>query len=153
VPRVVHHFGWRTEPSPAAALATDRRACAELLQLVEEALRVQRLAETLLDELHDRGSEPELGQRGASLMCRFVKLRRQLPRSSDVTVRRYVEIVDTVLDHHALHLSAALERIATHRPPDQNIESRTAEGLGHTAVWLTTVEDQLTQLQHGIVEG
>jgi hypothetical protein len=147
MPLVVHHHGWRAEPSLPAPEATDQRACAELQAVVEEAIRLQQLAQTLLDELHAQASQPELSRRGASLMSQFVRLRRQLPRSRDASVRRYVEIVDTVLDQHARHLSAALERTTSHSRPEPIIEPPAADGLGHPAQWLETVRGQLARLR------
>ena len=80
-------------------------------------------------------------------MSQFVRLRRQLPRSNDASVRRYIEIVDTVLEHHALHLSSALERATEDPRPEPVVETPASDGLGNPARWLETVRAELARLQ------
>ena len=147
MPLVVHHRGWRTESSPAGPEARDQRACADLERVVEEAIRLQELAQALLHELSDRAPRRGLGRRGASLMSQFVRLRRRLPHSNDASVRRYIEIVDTVLEHHALHLSAALERMTADPRPEPVVEMPASDGLGNPARWLETVRAELARLK------
>ena len=126
----------RTEDLPPA---TPTDPWTDLREMVDEAIGLQRRAETLLEALV-REPSASLARRGGPIMSRFVALRRELPRSSDPAVRRYAEIVDSILEHHAELLSAVLERLSTdghgdHEPP--------TDGLGPPARWLETVQIRL----------
>ena len=126
---------------PQAARCTDVAAWSELRRVVDETVGLQKLTEALLEALH-REPRADLARRGGPIMSRFVSLRRELPDSDDPTVRRYTEIVDSVLEHHAALLFASLERVVAdadgrHESPPVPTE------LGRPARWLEAIQTAL----------
>jgi hypothetical protein len=135
MPLFLHKHLQRTvDPPPVKS--SDRRAWTELGRVVDQAIGLQRIAEGLLEAL---GREPhaDLARRGGPIMSGFVALRRELPRSDNGVVRRYVDIVDSVLEHHAELLSALLEELSIGGHADHEAP---VGGLGPHARWLERVQ-------------
>lgn len=122
---------------PAEARRALRRIAAEGVILQDEA-------EALLEGIRRREPLAELSPRGGPLVSRFVELRKALPPTSDAELRRHVEALRMVFDHHAMLLSSALELLA-HDWRGARIEEQLdrIDGLGAPALWLEDVRAEL----------
>ena len=134
------------EEGEAERLAAEREeARTTLARVVAEAVIWQDEAEELLRAIRERGALADLAPRGGRLATRFVELRNELPDVRDVQLRRQIVTVRSVLDHHAMLLSTALDLLSVDWRSDRverQIEG--LRGLGEPAAWLDAIRDELT---------
>ena len=128
------------EPAPPSA----DQAWTELRKIVAEAVIWQDKAEELLVDISRREPLAELAPRGGPLIRHFCELRRRLPESSDPELRRIIDVLGPVLDHHALMLSSSLDMLAVDWRSERIVaELERIEGLGAPAARLDRIREQL----------
>lgn len=134
------------EEGEAERLAAERAAARATLQrVVAEAVIRQDEAEALLSAIRARKPLADLAPRGGQLVSRFVALRAELPDVRDVQLRRQIVTVRSVLDHHAMLLSTALDLLSVDwrsERVEEQIEG--LRGLGEPAAWLDAIREELT---------
>ena len=137
------------DPPPPAA-----DAWRELRKIVDEAVIWQDKAEELLVDISHREPLAELAPRGGPLIRRFCDLRMRLPVSNDPDVRRIVDVLGPVLDHHALMLSSSLDMLAVDWRSERIVEElERITGLGAPAERLDRIREELVDqgLVHELV--
>jgi hypothetical protein len=138
------------EPAPPPAEDTWR----ELRKIVDEAVIWQDKAEELLVDISHREPLAELAPRGGPLIRRFCDLRMRLPVSNDPDIRRIVDVLGPVLDHHALMLSSSLDMLAVDWRSERIVEElERITGLGAPAERLDRIREELVDqgLVHELV--
>jgi hypothetical protein len=138
------------EPAPPPAEDTWR----ELRKIVDEAVIWQDKAEELLVDISHREPLAELAPRGGPLIRRFCELRMRLPVSNDPDIRRIVDVLGPVLDHHALMLSSSLDMLAVDWRSERIVEElERITGLGAPAERLDRIREELVDqgLVHELV--
>jgi len=107
---------------------------------VNEAIVLQDSTEQLLSEIRDESPLGHVAPRGGPVIRRFEALRDELPSAADPALRRYVDVLDRLLHHHAMVLSTALDLLTVswrserllgelHRISDLGIPGRRLEEL------------------------
>lgn len=134
------------EEGEAERIAAERAAARATLQrVVAEAVIWQDEAEELLRAIRAREPLKDLAPRGGQLASRFVALRDQLPDARDVQLRRQIATVRSVLDHHAMLLSTALDLLSVDwRSERVEAQIEGLRGLGEPAGWLDAIREELT---------
>jgi hypothetical protein len=89
-----------------------------LRAIVAEAVIRQDAAAQLLLDIRDRRPLAELAPRGGVLVSRFLALRRALPATDDRTICDLA----TILDHHAMLVSSALDLLAVDWRSERMVE-------------------------------
>jgi hypothetical protein len=124
-----------------------------LLRIAAEALILQDEAEAVLAAV---GRHEHLGivaPRGGPLVYRFFALRDRLAgeRSPDETqphLTRLANMLDTILYHHAMQVSTAMDFLAVEwRSPEMAHRVETISGLGAPAELLESVYRELRALE------
>lgn len=140
------------EEGEAERLAAEHEAGRTVLRrVVAEAVIRQDEAEELLTAIRARGPLGELAPRGGKLSTRFVELRNQLPEVRDVQLRRQIVTVRSVLDHHTMLLSTALDLLSVDWRSSRVEEQLDGlRGLGEPAAWLDAIRDELTQDERAV---
>ena len=128
-------------PDPHAELRLLRRVCAE-------ALIMQDRADEVVKGVRDRQSFATLTRRGGPLVRRFFDLRDQLPeRCLDPDLDRLRSAVESILHHHALAVSTALDLLACEWRSERIARQVDALGdLGAPARWLEEIYAELAEM-------
>ena len=126
-------------PVPAPRAAWER-----LSAVVNEAIVLQDSTERLLVEISDEGPLAELAQRGGPVISRLEALRFELPPAADPELRRWTELVDPLLAHHALVLHSALALLSANWRSERMVEElHKIDGLGRPAQRLEQLKLEL----------
>jgi len=116
----------------------------KLRRIAAEAVIRQDEAEALLAEVRDRRPLAELAPRGGTLVSRFVALGQALPATNEPQLRRHVEVLRTVFEHHAMMVSSSLDMLAVDWRSERIVEQlERIDGLGAPAQWLEAVRADL----------
>jgi hypothetical protein len=128
----------RPEPSQEDPLRT-------LLRVTSEALILQDDADAVLAGVRSRQHMGVLAPRAGPLVRRFFALRDVLPpRYDDPDAERWRALLDSILHHHALLLSMALDLLAYEWRSERIAEQVDAlDGMGAPGRWLEELYAQL----------
>jgi hypothetical protein len=112
--------------------------------VVDEAIVLQDSTEVLLAEIRDRRPLADLAERGGPVISRFEALRRELPASRGPDLARRVDLLDRILAHHAMVLSASLDLLSVDWRSERMVEELgKITGLGRPAQWLEALKAEL----------
>jgi hypothetical protein len=126
---------------------------AALLRIAAEALILQDEAEAVLAAVGRREHLGIVAPRGGPLVDRFFALRDRLAdeRSADEIqpqLTRLANMLDTILYHHAMQVSTALDFLAVEwRSPEMAHQVANITGLGAPAELLESVYRELRALK------
>jgi hypothetical protein len=124
---------------PGADTTWDRFAI-----VVDEAIILQDSTERMLVEIREQRPLADLAERGGPMMTRFEALRRELPDSREPDLARRIDLLDRILAHHAMVLSASLDLLAVNWRSERMVEELgKITGLGHPAQWLEALKAEL----------
>jgi len=128
-------------PEPTAEEA--RRT---LLRVASEALILQDEADAVLAGVRTRQHMGVLAPRAGPLVRRFFAMRDLLPkRYADPDAERLRALLDSILHHHALLLSMALDLLAFEWRSERIAEQVDAiDGMGAPGGWLEDLYAELT---------
>ena len=126
------------EPVPADPRQT-------LLRVTSEALILQDDADAVLAGVRTRQHMGVLAPRAGPLVRRFFALRDLLPqRYDDPDAERWRALLDSILHHHALLLSMALDLLAYEWRSERIAEQVDAlDGMGAPGRWLEDLYAEL----------
>jgi hypothetical protein len=138
------------EPSPTSrpqAVQEDPRRT--LLRVTSEALILQDDADAVLAGVRTRQHMGILAPRAGPLVRRFFALRDVLPqRYDDPDAERWRALLDSILHHHALLVSMALDLLAYEWRSERIAEQVDAlDGMGAPGRWL---EDLYAELRSAV---
>jgi hypothetical protein len=123
---------------------SEEQALAALRRIVAEAVIWQDAAEELLVDVRAREPLAIVAPRGGELVSRFVALSRTLPDPRDADLRRQVDLVRSVLEHHAMLLSTSIDLLSVDWRSERVVEQlERIDGLGQPAQWLEAVRAEL----------
>jgi len=116
-----------------------------LLRVTSEALILQDDADAVLAGVRNRQHMGVLAPRAGPLVRRFFALRDMLPqRYDDPDAERWRALLDSILHHHALLLSMALDLLAYEWRSERIAEQVDAlDGMGAPGRWLEELYAQL----------
>jgi hypothetical protein len=119
--------------------------CQTLLRVTSEALILQDDADAVLAGVRSRQHMGVLAPRAGPLVRRFFALRDLLPqRYDDPDAERSRALLDSILHHHALLLSMALDLLAYEWRSERIAEQVDAlDGMGAPGLWLEELYAQL----------
>jgi hypothetical protein len=126
---------------------------AALLRIAAEALILQDEAEAVLAAVGRREHLGIVAPRGGPLVYRFFALRDRLAdeRSAEETqprLTRLANMLDTILYHHAMQVSTALDFLAVEwRSPEMAQRVTTINGLGAPAELLESIYRELRAMK------
>lgn len=126
----------------------DQQPLPILRRIVAEALILQDEAEAVLASVRRHEHLGWVAPRGGPLVRRFFALRDELPRRSlEGDLARLTATLDTVLLHHAMQVSTALEFLAVEgRSESMRRQVELIGSLGEPGVLLEDAYRQLAQL-------
>jgi hypothetical protein len=129
--------------SPSEPVHEDPRRT--LLRVASEALILQDDADAVLAAVRTRQHMGVLAPRAGPLVRRFFALRDLLPkRYDDPDAERSRALLDSILHHHALLLSMALDLLAYEWRSERIAEQVDAlDGMGAPGRWLEELYAQL----------
>jgi hypothetical protein len=126
-----------TDPVPGATWA-------RFAIVVDEAIILQDSTERMLVEIREQRPLADLAERGGPVMTRFEALRRELPTTRESDLARRVELLDRILAHHAMVLSASLDLLSVNWRSERTVEELgKIAGLGRPAQWLEALKAEL----------
>jgi hypothetical protein len=130
------------EPTPEEARRT-------LLRVTSEALILQDEADAVLAGVRTRQHMGVLAPRAGPLVRRFFAMRDLLPeRYADPEAERLRALLDSILHHHALLLSMALDLLAYEWRSERIAAQVDAiDGMGAPGGWLEDMYAELTAQQ------
>jgi hypothetical protein len=112
--------------------------------VVDEAIILQDSTERLLVEIREQRPLADLAERGGPVMTRFEALRRELPDSCEPDLAHRVDLLDRILAHHAMVLSASLDLLSVNWRSERMVEELgKIAGLGRPAQWLEALKTEL----------
>jgi hypothetical protein len=136
-----------SEPAlPIPAEPTAEEARRTLLRVTSEALILQDEADAVLAGVRTRQHMGVLAPRAGPLVRRFFAMRDLLPkRYPDPEAERLRALLDSILHHHALLLSMALDLLAYEWRSERIAEQVDAiDGMGAPGGWLEDIYAELT---------
>ena len=125
---------------------TAEEARGTLLRVAAEALILQDEADAVLAGVRSRQHMGVLAPRAGPLVRRFFAMRDLLPqRYADSDAERLRAVLDSILHHHALLLSMALDLLAYEWRSQRIAEQVDAiDGMGAPGGWLEDLYAELT---------
>jgi hypothetical protein len=112
--------------------------------VVDEAIVLQDSTELMLCEIRDQRPLADLAERGGPVISRFETLRRELPAARGPDLARRIDLLDRILAHHAMVLSASLDLLSVNWRSERMVEELgKIAGLGRPAQWLEALKAEL----------